>query len=236
MKTPLVLLAIAPLAACGATGREELTYPLVARAAPPDPFVVDGVTVTLDRAEVAFGPLYLCATAAASSDLCPSAQAELADAAVVDLLAGEDQSLGDIHGVSGAIRSATWDYGLTWFATQTQVDALPEAPDGHAAVFEGTISRGPDSIAFALRVDARPQFQGSRTVQGAPARADVDDAAVTLVVAFDAAAWLRGVDFAALLDAGADPAVVPPDDPRTNTIVLAMTQNQLPTLTWVPTP
>lgn len=232
----LAIAALALATACGVTGRDEVTIPLIARAVVSGPIARDGVVVTLDRAEVAFGPLYLCATAAASSDLCPSAQAELADAVVIDLLAPAEQPLGDVRGVTGAVRSATWDYGLTWFATQTEVAPLPAAPDGHAAIIEGTIARDATTVRFALRVDARPQYRGTRTVLGAPTSVDLDGQAVTLVVGFDAGAWLDGVDFAALLETGEDPVIVPPDDRRTNSIVLAMTQNALPSLIWEPTP
>ena len=51
------------------------------------------------RADVAIGPVYFCATAAASPDLCDVAVAELTDVVVADALVVDPAPLAEITGL-----------------------------------------------------------------------------------------------------------------------------------------
>jgi hypothetical protein len=221
-------------AACGQTSQTEVTYPIVAHGVAPAAIQAGDWSVTLEVAEVGFGPLYLCSTAAASSDLCPAALAEYIDTATIDLLDPAAQPLGDINGVTGEIRSATWDYGVTWLATQTEATPQSGAPGGHSAHFEGSATDGVTTIRFVADVDALPLYRGTRTVQGTQVSADVTDDRVELDVDFDVAGWWSRVDIGELVDIGGDPVVVPSDSRAHSALVLQMTTNATPTFTWTP--
>ena len=70
------------------------------------------VSVTIDRADLAFGPLYLCAGATAG-DLCDTARFEWLDSAVVDTTLSDPVKVGELSGVTGTVRSWMYDLGLS---------------------------------------------------------------------------------------------------------------------------
>ena len=75
-RTLLAAALLASLSACVAdTGQSTVTLPISAEGTAPAPFVADGWTVTLAKAELAFGAAYFCATAAADARLCETANA-----------------------------------------------------------------------------------------------------------------------------------------------------------------
>jgi hypothetical protein len=82
---------------CGNTGPAPVSYPVYATgdALAAQGFVVGNWTVTLQVAQVGFGPAYFCATASASGDLCPAAVEEFHDVATVDALDPSPQLLGN---------------------------------------------------------------------------------------------------------------------------------------------
>lgn len=217
---------------CGETGQEEVSYPVFAAGTAPAPFIVGAYEVTLDVAQVGFGPVYFCATAAASSDLCPAALAEFASTATLDGVNDEAQQLGDVRGVTGEIRSATYDYAITWLSTQRNPTPAPGAPGGHSAHFEGRAVGGATEFRFVADVDVVPQLQGSRAVQGARVSANVQDSSVRLDVRFDPGAWWRSVDFSELEALGGDPVVVPAGSRAMNAVVIGMTATAPPTFEW----
>jgi hypothetical protein len=159
----LVAACGAALVACGSTGAEPFRYPLVGTGAAAQPFAVGDWQVTLTRAEVAVGPVYLCATAAASPELCAVAIGEYTDIAVIDALDPAAQPLGEVAARPGDVRSAMLDYGISWFTTATAPSPLSELE--HSARLTGaadalaqaglthTIQPGDDAhaaIAFAM--------------------------------------------------------------------------------------
>ena len=217
---------------CEVVGQEPVQAPVVARAAAEASLVVDGWTLTFDVARVGFGPLYLCTTAAASADLCPSALAELVTSTTVDLLDPAPQPLGTLVGHSGAARSATWDYGISHVGAWTKAKATAGAPSGHSAIFHGTASKDGRSFAFVVNLDIAPQHAGTRVVQGAPVALDVAADGLPLVVRFDLAAWWQQVDVEAMAAFAGATLWLGGDSVTGNALVIAMTANAPPTLRW----
>lgn len=220
------------LAGCGSTGLEEIAYPAYGQGVQPAPFRAGDWDVTLEVAQVGFGPAYFCATAAASADLCPAAVAELATTATVNALDPAAQPLGEVTGVTGTVRSATYDFAVAWLAGQAQPKALSGAPGGHSARFEGRASRGAVSFRFVADVDVLPPIEGSRAVQGARVTAEVRSSRARLDVSLHPDAWWAGVDFAELEAQGGDPVVVRPGSRAYSALVFGMTSTAAPRLEW----
>ena len=226
--TTLALALTACGTACGSTGAEPFTYPLVATGAGAQPFAVGDWQVTLTRADVAVGPIYLCATAAASPELCATAIAEFTDIAVMNALDPAAQPLGDIAARPGDVRSAMLDYGISWFTTQTAPAALGEL--GHSARLTGTAVLGDMSLAFDATIDVTPPMRGSPALVGLHAVTDAPGEDSRLELRLDPRTWLAGVDFDALALIGPSHDIQPGDDTHA-TIAFAMT-TQPPTFHW----
>lgn len=225
-RQPLALTALLAVA-CGTTGAEPFTYPITAVGAGAS-FPVGDWQITLTRAELALGPIYLCATAAASPDLCAVARGEFADVAVVDLLAAAPQALGEVDSLAGDVRSAMLDYGVSWFTTQTAAEAGSEL--GHSAHLTGTAVQGDEILTFDAVIDVVPQLRGSPALVGVRARVDAPDERSRLQLRINPGAWLLGVDFDALAAAGASIEIRPGDEAHA-AIAFALT-TQPPVFSW----
>jgi hypothetical protein len=232
MRAQEMLVSLLALAGCGSTGQQAVTVPLFAAGVAPAPVTAGEWSVNLEVARVGLGPIYFCATEGASMDLCPAAVSEFAAVAVVDGLDATPRRLGDVTGVSGAIRSATYDFAVSWRARQSEPTPAAVAPDGHSAHFEGSASRGATTLRFACDVDVLPQHAGTRAVQGARAAVDLRDGRARLDVTIDPRAWFAAVDFDELLALGGDPVVVPPSSRAANALVIHMTTTGQPVFTW----
>jgi len=225
-RQPLALAALLA-AACGTTGAEPFTYPITVAGAGAS-FPVGDWQVTLARAELALGPIYLCATAAASPELCAVAQGEFAEVAVVDLLAADPQPLGEVDALAGDVRSAMLDYGISWFTTQTAATAGSEL--GHSARLVGTAVQGDLTLDFDAVIDVVPPLRGSPALVGVRARVDDPDERSRLQLRVNPGAWLLGVDFDALAEGG--PSVeIRPGDAAHAAIAFALT-TQPPVFSW----
>ena len=231
-----LLLSLCLLACGGSTGPGETSYPVVGRGEAAIPFDVKGWTVTLTIAELGFGPAYFCATAAASSDLCPVAVSEFAASGTVNALDPALQPLGTGGGQAGAVRSATFDYAWTWFPTQQQARPTAAAPRGHSAYFEGTAVKDAQTVHFVAGVDLAPRIQGTRAVEGVRVDATLDGEGLQLVVGVAPSPWWRNVDFDALALAGTDPVVIAAGSRAYESLVLALTASAPPSLIWTSTP
>jgi hypothetical protein len=223
--------ALALVTACGETGQNEIAFAASARSTGNVAFTASGWSVTLTSARVSFGPLYLCATASASSDLCPTAIAEYTDAATIDLVSTAPLDLGGMLGVTGTVHSGAFDYGVTWLATQTSPTPLQAAPGGHSAHFEGAATLGARTVRFVADIDALPLYRGTRTVQGARTTAEIKDG-ITLDLVFDPVAWWSAVDFDEIAALPGDPASIPQASRATASLLLQMTTNALPSFHW----
>jgi hypothetical protein len=222
------------IAACVTSSQAEVSYPAYARPALTRTLLAkNGWTVSVSRAEIAFGPVYLCAAQSGSATLCETAVGELLRVQRIDALAGE-QALGVVRGLEGPIRSAGYDLGITWFDTQTSATPAATAPDGHSIVVEGVATRGSDVVPFRLLVDAVPQFQGQRAVPTTKASGNVTSGDARLDVTFDVTRWLASVDFDEALARPERPALLDGTSTAHATVLLAIKALSPPQLSWTP--
>lgn len=219
------------LLACGETGQEPVSAAFVVHSEGARALEVDGWAITLSRAELSVGPLYLCATAAASPDLCPVAVGEFASAVTTEVLDPGERSVGTITGVSGAVGSAMLDLAIAWIPTWTTPRPVSTS-GGHSFRVEGLALRDDRSVRFVADIDVIPQFQGALAIQGLRVSGRLTPGArVTLSVR--PGAWLAGLDFADLAQqaAGSDePIELMPGSRAYNAIVIAMSATHAPTL------
>ncbi len=226
----LVLLA----AACGATGVQRFEYPAVGTGQAALPIDSDAFTVTLRRATLAFGPVYFCQSVASSPELCPVAQAELLTVTAIDLLSTTPQPLGQVASLAGAVGTATYDLGWSWFPR----DNGPRLAEGidHSAELEVEIVRKADGLVrtFVAPLELRPTIAGTRTIGATRAEATIDDARWRLVVAGEPRAWWAMVDPAELF-ALPDGVTIIPDDLRPAKILRQQITSGHPlSLSWEP--
>jgi len=234
-----LLLATSCWLALAATGcvespQEPVSYPAVARGRGATA-VAGRWSITLTRAQVALGPFYFCAAASGSSTLCESSIAELRRVTVVDALAGADAPLGSVEGFSGVVKSAAYDFGISWFDTQTQATPAPALPGGHSMRLEGRATRLDDassSLSFTADVDLVPQYQGQNAIPTAPAEASVTSSDVRLAIEVDPASWLRQVDFDAVLARGETSLSIAPGTAEHNALLLGIKNLTPPALRW----
>jgi hypothetical protein len=182
-------------AACLESPQGRLEYSAIAVSTGQRTIDVGGWTVTLDRAELAFGPAYFCAARSGSATLCASAIAEIPSVARVDALSRERSFLGRVVGLTGHVESVSYDLGIHWLDTQQGPTRAGEALNGHSIELSGVATKGTVSIPFIASIDVVPQFQGQHAVATAPAVGDVESSDVVLEVHFDPVRWLAQVDF-----------------------------------------
>jgi hypothetical protein len=195
--------------ACNETGQEPITLPLhVAGTDLSTPVAgAFGATVRVERAELAFGPLYLCAGNTAG-DLCDAARLEWLGTTVVDLADPAAQRAGDLDGTTGVVRSFMYDLGISSQLTRQDAVVLDAATElgGYSIVVEGIATVSGVDVPFRAAVAV---LQTDDTELGVPvirkSSSDVFTHDVTpgdagLLVRFDARAWLESVDFRAFVE------------------------------------
>jgi hypothetical protein len=200
----LWIVAAIACAGCADTGQEQVQVPLfVAGSDVSEPLIAAGnVLVTIERADLAFGPLYLCAGATAG-DLCDTARLEWLGTTIVDTTNANPKRAGELRGVTGAVRSWMYDLAISSQLTRSQPFVLDAARDlGNASfVLAGRANVDGVEIPFSASV---PVQQTDATEFGVPVvRKSTSDAFfrdVTprepgLVLRFDPGPWLRGIDF-----------------------------------------
>lgn len=231
---------------CGDTGQVPFAHPLSAHAASGagEAFEVEGWEIVLTQANVGIGPIYFCASTAASAELCPSAVAEWTEVATIDALDPSTQPLGQISGLTGTVRSVTYDFAISWFATQTDPMPAPAAPGGHSIQMTGVATRLADArqIAFAIDLDIASQIRGEQAIQAQPVFHRYTGDPVVLDIAVDPRAWWSSVDFETLetlADTGQhgdgnpdNPVAIPGDSEIANNLILAITTGRRPTFSW----
>ncbi len=242
MTGPLGALPIcALLVGCGEAPQSEHSLELVARAAEPSVVVLaDGSEVTLERAVVAFGPLYLCPGTSAG-EACDVARFEWQGSAVVNLLDASDQSLGELSGATGSVHSWMFDYGVTSLLTRAEpfVSSAAKELGEVSLVVEGSALVSGSAISFSLEVlvsqgadvERGVQVVRSSSVDGFDHEVTVDTE--KLLVEFDVLPWLRvlsGSDFCPE-NACESTIALPPGSPAAARVAQAMVAGVRPRFT-----
>jgi hypothetical protein len=202
-------LITAALLGCSETGQQRISVPLYVAGSDVTAGVetAGGVQVVVERAEIAFGPLYLCAGASAG-DLCETARVEWLDSIVVDLTQPQPAPCGELAGTTGTVRSWMYDMGIGSQLTRTTpfVLSAAEALGDASFVMEGRALVDEVDLPFSVSI---PIQQTDDTELGVPvvrkSSSDVFfrelvEGESGLTVRFDLAAWLRAVDFRTYVD------------------------------------
>jgi hypothetical protein len=233
MKRPLLSASVTALfvvldSACIESPQEIVSYEAVAVPTGSNVRTVNEWTVTLARADIALGPFYFCAAASGSSTLCESSIAELRTVTVVDGIAKSPVRLGRVEGFTGVIKSAAFDYGISWFDTQTAPTA-----GTHSMHIEGIAENRASKITFVADVDIVPQYQGQNAIPTAPADANVSTRTTRLEVHIDPARWFGQVDFEGVRARGETTLVIAPGTLEHNQLLLGIKNLAPPELRWV---
>lgn len=211
MKGPFSCLCAALLGclAGSSSPQDFVEVPLLARGTSGAELEVDeGIELMLTRADVAFGPLFVCAGTQAGQ-YCDTARLEWRESAVVDALDEEPVEIGRLEGVTGKVRSWMFDYGITSFLTKSEAVLLPAAQDlgGHSLVVEGLATIDGTEVPFTLEVAIEQTSETERAVPVVRSsttdgfEGEVTGSTSHLEVTFDPSKWLnalRRADFQAL--------------------------------------
>ena len=189
---------------CAETGQDRTTVPLfVAGTDLSEPIIAAGdVPLTIDRADLAFGPLYLCAGATAG-DLCETARFEWLETVVVDTTVAEAMRAGELSGITGTVQSWMYDLGISSQLTRSEPYILEAAAElgGVSFVLEGRALVDGIELPFAATVSVQQTDDtelGVPVVRKSTSESFFRDVGVDeqgLVVRFNPAQWVRGLDF-----------------------------------------
>lgn len=198
------------LIGCVDTGIERTTVGLSARGTAASASFIGrfDVPITLTRAEVVFGPLYLCGGTVAG-ELCDEALAQWSDAALIDALSDAEVSLGRMDALTRRARSYMYDLGIVSRLIAPADPLVTEAAaslSGASVALAGQARPAGKVIPFSASL---PVAQvGDEVEPGVPVvRSTVDDAIdheilpggrSRLTVQFDPSTWLAQADFNAL--------------------------------------
>lgn len=185
------------------TGQERVSLPLyLAGAELSSPLTAaGGIQLEIDNAELAFGPLYLCAGNTAG-ELCDTARLEWLDSRVVDLLRPTPERAGELSGVSGTVRSFMYDLGISSQLTRADPYPLEAARELAGASFRVSGSALLKGLKVPFSAELTVQ-QGPGTEQGVPVirksvserfEHDIRSDEQGLLVRFDAGDWLSSLE------------------------------------------
>lgn len=232
------IVLIALTASCALdTGTERVEARLQIRGADVTAFEGrDGWQVELTTAQLAFGPFYLCSGVQAG-DLCESSRGEVLEALVIDALDPEAHEVATFEGIDGVVRSAMWDYGITWGLPQVNAESSPAVDALGGSVFlEGVARRDDVELPFVATIPLSPNLEGRTMVRAADLfdheLADGD----VLEVSVDPTQWVNQVRFEDLVDplSSTTPAHFAPDTQPWRSVTNALTTRAQPQLNWNP--
>jgi len=229
-----VVSCVLALAGCIEASQEPVAYDAVVVSRDGGKDESNGWVITLSRADVALGPFYFCAAASGSSTLCASSIAEVASVSVVNALAPVPSPLGRVHGFSGNIQSVSYDFGISWFDTQTAATPAPSLPGGHSMRLEGEARKGTMLVPFTADVDVVPQYQGQNALSTASAIATIESSATRLEVVLHPAGWLRQLDFDAIAATGKVPFAITPGSVEHGAILVGIKNLSPLEFRWTP--
>jgi hypothetical protein len=197
------------LSGCGDTGQEHVGVPLYVAGtdASEGVFAADGVPVVVERADLAFGPLYLCAGSQAG-DLCDTARLEWLDSVVVDMTDPEPVRAGKLAGETGQVRSWMYDLGISSLLTQRDPFVLEAAAElgGVSLVLAGRAQVEGVELPFRAELPIQLEEENelgipivrSRPGEASPHEVRSDESG--LLVRFDSKGWIQGMDFGAYIE------------------------------------
>jgi hypothetical protein len=224
------------LAACGDTGQARVRIAAEARGSSRESISVGETRFSLTRAEVGFGPVYFCATEGAEVELCQVAIAELLETVTLDGLARDSLPFGELSATTGSVRSALFDYGISWFLTRSTARSNPGAPEGHSAILEGEAKNDSGMLRFSAQIDIEPLSRGDAAVNARRTSTEIAAApAQRLIVSLDPYRWLERIDVEQLfaLDVDGDGVVaLSPEHQAYQAIVQGMTNRAPLTFEW----
>jgi hypothetical protein len=224
------------LLGCGETGQQRLDIPVFAQGSQRDMLAVGDARFTLQRAEIGFGPLYLCATDGADVELCDVALGEMLETVTVQGLMPAAQALGTLHATTGSVHSALYDYGISWLLTQQGPRPSAGAPEGHSVVLEGSLTRAEQSLRFSARLDVLPRAPGDAALNALATRRELR-AGDRLTLRVDPYRWLMRINVDKLfeLDQDGDGEVTLRSDTQAYQAILQGMTNGAPlALEWSP--
>lgn len=202
--TALVCIIICSVMSCAQTGQDRVEIPFyVAGTDISNPVIsVGDIPVNVERADLAFGPFYLCAGNTAG-DLCDTARLEWLESSVIDTTSQDPVALGEISGVTGSVRSWMYDLAISSQLTHPKPYVLEAARDlgDSSFVIEGrALVDGVELLFFA----SVPIQQNDTTELGVPVIRkaantsffhEVTGAEERLTLRFDPSAWVSRIDF-----------------------------------------
>ncbi|MFK7991959.1 MAG: hypothetical protein AB8I08_38435 [Sandaracinaceae bacterium] len=169
----------------------------------------DGVPISLERAHIVFGPVYLCAGFTAGN-LCDESLAEWRGAVVVDALSAEPTAVASMDALTGTARSYMYDFGIASRLTTPEMPLVTPAAESlgpASAVVSGRAEVEGQSIPFTVSVRVE---QTGAVEQGVPVvrsgesdgieQEILPDGQTRLRVRFDPRPWLATANFRALVE------------------------------------
>lgn len=204
----LLFSALVVLTACGPDAvQEPVSFPLWVAGSGSDRIETSaGVEVILDQADLAFGPLYLCAGSSAGRH-CEMARVEWLETTIVDALERTARRAGRLTGVSGPVRSWMYDLGISSSLTTKDpvVRRAAERLGNNSVALRGRLITPRTDIAFTAQIPLEPTENSElgvplvRKSSNERFEHEVTAEQHNLLVRFDASEWLRAIDFDRLL-------------------------------------
>ncbi|MDD9942271.1 MAG: hypothetical protein OXU20_14590 [Myxococcales bacterium] len=229
------------LAGCIDVGQERVQFDVhVAGRALDEIEARHGWTVELSRADLAFGPLFLCASTTAG-DLCEPARAEWLDSVVVDTLDPASKTAGMGVGLEGEVRSFMYELGATWPLAQPQPQPTTagEALDEHALKLAGVARREGREVHFEAEVAVAANTAGRTVASGQLDAQRLGADVTTLRARFDPERFVAQIDFDELAGTqeaeAADqdgPIRIRPDSQAHRAVVSGLVSNGRPDIAW----
>jgi hypothetical protein len=236
------LLALGACAAlsCGETGRDYVDVALYVQGAEAREIAVPSATLLLSEAEVLLGPLYLCATESAESALCETALGEQLSVLTIDALEQAEQRRSVLTATTGTVRSAFFDYGMSWLLTKP-APAFPEElarPHSARLRFSAIFADGAE-LDVRAELDIAPLAPGDAAVNGRKTEQTIGKEPLALTLRIDPNDWLsriRAEDLRALDADGDGQVLLTSDSQPYEAILQGMTARYPPQFVWSEAP
>lgn len=204
MKTKLFYIFVSIMyLGCEHSTQEAVNLPIFVKGTnTPQILLGDNTEITLERADLAFGPLYLCAGVNAG-DLCDVARLEWPDSVVINTLNSQAQEVGELQGVTGLVLSWMYDLGISSQLTRNEPFILSAAQelDGYSLVIEGKALVSDIELPFTVSMGLK---QSDDTELGVPIirkslsdpfQKEVNLNDQNLTIQFDPSTWMQKLDF-----------------------------------------